>query len=563
MKRIEALTRTDNVAQGLQAHLADPLWMLGRQWQVGELSAEDAASPVYCTATVQHCHVSRLHGADSAAVNLGSAPLESAVEREPVAFGTANVRLLAGQVLNPGERDAALRRAALAGRWLLRAVQEAVGPSVPASEAEAWLRALRKLAAFTVVSEDPGTRLLLRGSIDGQRAYDLLGAVASGEALVPALGLGPAALAGAKNVYAAVKRWRASVEASFLAPGVQTWDREDAAHRFSIETVPGGPQLTARDYRGGRLDWFSMDVATPAKAELRDALQVESGALPRAVRYAGMPASRFWEFEDTRVSFGGWKGRGNETVRWLLAEFAVVYGDDWFTLPVELPYGSLCRVTRLTVHDCFGGREDVPSTAAGDGDSRAWRFFALEGDATPAGTQSPWLWMAPVLPDRQEGEPVEELLVLRDETSNVAWGVELRVEGANGRAQKRAGRAEPPDTGEPGTWTYHVAPQVPPGWTPLMLEEGKDDAGKPQRFLRRGRLPGWTANDLPRGRLLDATAPLRMTEAGVPRGGLVITRAPQRTRSADGRVWTWTGREVRPGAGPAESSLAFDRLERR
>ena len=34
-------------------------------------------------------------------------------------------------------------------------------------------------------------------------------------------------------------------------------------------------------------------------------------------------------------------------------------------------------------------------------------------------------------------------------------------------------------------------------------------------------------------------------------------------RSADGRVWTWTGREVRPGAGPAESSLAFDRLERR
>ena len=31
----------------LEARIADPLWMLARQWQVGEFRGEDAASPVY------------------------------------------------------------------------------------------------------------------------------------------------------------------------------------------------------------------------------------------------------------------------------------------------------------------------------------------------------------------------------------------------------------------------------------------------------------------------------------------------------------------------------------
>ena len=40
-----SLTRGD-LTPGLQAQVADPLWLLGRQWQFAELTAEDAASPV-------------------------------------------------------------------------------------------------------------------------------------------------------------------------------------------------------------------------------------------------------------------------------------------------------------------------------------------------------------------------------------------------------------------------------------------------------------------------------------------------------------------------------------
>ena len=48
--RLEPDTQTNvldvDLAEGVTARLADPLWMLGRQWQMGELTGEDAASPV-------------------------------------------------------------------------------------------------------------------------------------------------------------------------------------------------------------------------------------------------------------------------------------------------------------------------------------------------------------------------------------------------------------------------------------------------------------------------------------------------------------------------------------
>ena len=40
--RLEPFTRLDDIEDGLQATLHDPLWLLARQWQTGEFGAEDA-----------------------------------------------------------------------------------------------------------------------------------------------------------------------------------------------------------------------------------------------------------------------------------------------------------------------------------------------------------------------------------------------------------------------------------------------------------------------------------------------------------------------------------------
>ena len=52
--RIEPHTRDVDLEEGLQARIADPLWLLARQWQVGEFRGEDAASPVHVRLEVEH-----------------------------------------------------------------------------------------------------------------------------------------------------------------------------------------------------------------------------------------------------------------------------------------------------------------------------------------------------------------------------------------------------------------------------------------------------------------------------------------------------------------------------
>jgi len=44
--RLETVNKTNSVQDGLQARIKDPLWMLGKQWQVGEFRAQDGGHPV-------------------------------------------------------------------------------------------------------------------------------------------------------------------------------------------------------------------------------------------------------------------------------------------------------------------------------------------------------------------------------------------------------------------------------------------------------------------------------------------------------------------------------------
>ena len=46
--------------RGLQARLYDPAWMLGRQWQLGELNGDDAASPAWVRLRVAGAPLTRV-----------------------------------------------------------------------------------------------------------------------------------------------------------------------------------------------------------------------------------------------------------------------------------------------------------------------------------------------------------------------------------------------------------------------------------------------------------------------------------------------------------------------
>ena len=49
--RLEPLPRNSDIEEGLDARVFDPLWLLGRQWQLGEFQGDDAGTPYVCDIT--------------------------------------------------------------------------------------------------------------------------------------------------------------------------------------------------------------------------------------------------------------------------------------------------------------------------------------------------------------------------------------------------------------------------------------------------------------------------------------------------------------------------------
>ena len=98
--RLEVDPRGDTYEEGLSARVADPLWMLARQWQFREFAGEDAGTPV--TATYQLSGQPVIGYAPGREPNVGDfrefrsgdLPLETRVEAEPLLSTGAHPRAL-------------------------------------------------------------------------------------------------------------------------------------------------------------------------------------------------------------------------------------------------------------------------------------------------------------------------------------------------------------------------------------------------------------------------------------------------------------------------------------
>ena len=77
--RLEPQPRDASMDRSLQAQVRDPLWMLARQWQVGELDGTDAGSPVQAVMSVES---QPLTGYAPNGTGTGLAPYDAAVPLE-------------------------------------------------------------------------------------------------------------------------------------------------------------------------------------------------------------------------------------------------------------------------------------------------------------------------------------------------------------------------------------------------------------------------------------------------------------------------------------------------
>ena len=563
--RLEPLPKSNDLLAGLGAEIADPLWMIARQRQFGELRGEDAGYPIEARLTAESARISRYHpgipGADAANVAVdhtdASLPLEALVEQE-------------GARGRPG--DGWLR--VEAGLHFLRLLRKhrAAG-NQPRYVTQYMIR------DTDIVGDDADADSLRRAAVgrvpDGLRLMQDLRQARGSLPELTALPPQPAVPgADRSKVLAAANEYlgwwdRLIVE---QAGDNRAWRPNRLEHAFAVQAeMPGGRVvLVADEYRGGRLDWHHFRAETRANlGSAQDAVPAEPTVrtvIPAPVSYGGMPADRFWEIEDATVRFGALTTGRTDLGRLLLSEFAITYGNDWFVIPVDLPVGSICDVSSLRVVDTFG--EETPVQAARDLGSSSWTMFTLSAPNAPRRVQN-LIFLPPVLEETLESSPFEEVAFFRDEMANVVWGVERVVTGGAGTAIDRyeehqrslaAGESQrvEVDSGD-AELIYRLQSFVPDHWHPLV-PVGAGGLQLERRPIIRFAADGTQTVVEPKGRVLRAATPLRVENEEISRGGAKVTIQFQLTRWVDGRTVVWLGRRKEMGKGEGSSGLRFDTI---
>ena len=571
--RLEPRSRDAEMKDSLQARIYDPLWLLARQWQLGEFQGEDNGSPVMARWRGEAAPITRFHAGaikpntpvDGARYDV-RAPLETVVEREIV-------RPSADVSASPQK----LRLAAEAGQHFLRLLEDQ--PLSQSYRAVFVGRfAFSQLTGDQRAALDPASLAYLDITgprvPDGRRLYATLRG-ANGRATLPAdLAVAATDMA---EVEKAAQTWIDWYESLFSEPPAAdaAWSAERMEYTFSVAArlTDGEHILTAPEYYDGRLDWYAFDFnAEVSLSAITDAppTEVVRTAIPAPPTFRGMPALRFWEFEDAQVDFGSVDAGPTDLARMLMVEFALAYGNDWFVMPIDLDVGALYRTRSLVITDTFGVRSLIPCSADLGAPYSTWRMFQ-HSPTHASGLTRPepnLLFLAPTVLQTLESAPVEEVVLARDEMANVAWAIERLIESAAEAPLSRYedevarnGGAPASATAVPGSGLrYRLASRVPSYWVPLLPV--KTDTG-----LRLVRGAVLDTQGAPRpvhalGRLLESGQALSLFEEEVPREGARVTRSYQWTRWTDGSSHLWVGRRKGVGRGESSSSLRFDNLER-
>jgi hypothetical protein len=580
--RLEPRPRTTDFSRSLRAEVRDALWMLTRQWQLGEFEGEDAGSAVLARLSIEATRITRYLARGGPVVAFsGAPPLETQVERERISLD-------------------ALTRVEMGRRWLRLLVRAGVS--------QAGQALFRRAFAFPAVlsptladaeqyANGPAWQFLAAAAgraMDGGALHERIHqhGIAAADLVFEGERLSAEDRSRVEAAQAEFLAWFDRLLSQPRATEPSAWVPERLEYDFACaapEAGGGQTVLVAEEYSHGRLDWYAFDVDVRPEAALGepaggladdDAVRRETLTfIPTAVAFGGMPNARWWEFEDRRTDIGGIDAETTELARLLLAEFTLVYANDWMVVPYRLPVGTICRVLGLAVVDTFGERTLVrPASHAGRPGQPRWTLFSLDVRGG-GGAPDTRLFLPPVIGKSQEGRPVETVRLVRDEMANMTWAVEARIPDQLGAGREGFEAAQeldallrelaPPSAPPPtssAALRYVAGTTVPLNWIPFIPVHVPGSTREIQ--LRRAAMPrlipGLPQTPVrPRGSVLRpyGDAPYSIFEEEVPRAGAVVTRAFQRVRGPDGATFVWLGRRKAVGREARSSGLRFDQIE--
>lgn len=288
--RLEADPHQHDLARGWAAEVADPVWMLGRQWQMGEHHGEDASSPVRVELQTGSVPIQPVEGQPD--FDPRTVPAEAVVESEPGDWWTPGRRVRIG-----------------------RLVAEAAAAHGVALPDDAALR-LDGLPS-------PYDELDGQG-VDGRALWRRRGPLGLDEA------------------------WFGDPGPPRAEP-VDLWDPSELSYTTRMRA--GAAELTVDRHDGGDLDWFSADASDdqgPVGA------LTATVVTPSRLRYPSAPLPRWWQIEDAKATVGGHAPDRANLATLVLIDLIVNQSDDWFTFPVECSTGEVLRLEDVRVVDSFG-----------------------------------------------------------------------------------------------------------------------------------------------------------------------------------------------------------------
>jgi hypothetical protein len=556
--RLEPRARSVDFERSLRAEVRDPLWMLTRQWQMGELEMEDAASAIDARLVTRQLHVDRiaLSGNDGRAYN-EKIPMETLVERETVPFTLA----LKVQVF---QYFLALHSNALKTVYLpaYRTVY-----AIPNDQEDAFRGQTEGLSLYLATRNR---------ALDGEALYK---DISTGD-FQTKISIAPGDAAAMNGIIQQFTDWFNRQYSQPKQAADQAWHPEQLSYSFAVG-APASPNtqivLRSEHYHQGRVDWYDFDDDLQAKPLTIDdpaAVSTPGDAtpisyIPGSTAFKGMPNPRFWEMEERRLNFGKLNAKTTDHLLLLFAEFGLVYGNDWFVIPYKMAVNTLCEITGFVVTDVFGERTLIQAADAGqDNNWQRWSMFNIS-NRDNIGAYNRQFFLPSTLVHLQESRPVEQVNFMRDEMANMVWGVEDIIPDATGKgingheAADKTGVTLPPIADSTAKIRYALGTTVPENWIPF-LPVHIPGSNQDIRF-QRAAMPemGMPPKQVikPKGVLLQEVKPLYfINEEEIPYSGTIVKRSYHRSRWYNGETFIWIGRYRETGKGEGDSKLAFDQI---
>jgi hypothetical protein len=578
--RLEARPRAHDFNKALKAEVRDALWMITKQWQMGEFNGDDAGTPVFAKVHITSSHVDTYNAAKKGVQNFEkNIPLEVKAEQKKIPF------------VREGKEISIDIRLQMGKYWLKLLVENGLALSKEYIKNYEFILPARSRATDYIYAHREVWQkyaAISGRSMDGFKFYEHINT--PGVNVWDDITINIAEQTTLNTLATEFKRWFTSQYYQPTDEKNNAWLPEQLEYQFDCTATAENVEKTleAKEYYHGHLDWYAFDIAQKGSNAVGQTKEkFTSTFIPTHVQFDGMPDTRWWKFEDGKTSFGDVKPNTTDLAKLLLIEFGLVFANDWFIIPYTLPIGSLANVEGLTVKNNFG--ETIWVQASEDEKSKGlpWSMFKLKSEQ-----QNNSLFLAPAAIKVQEGNSLEEVVLIRDEMSNMVWGVETIAPMPFGEGNKGSEKALqvrqyhekfvqqnaiPQAVPYAAKVSYLAMTDVPEHWIPFvpvhkqnsnreiqlqrasMLRIIEQDPNQPVKIkpqtsvLREGlenKNPDETANPLP----------FFIHEEEVPRSGVTVSQSFQRTRWTNGEVFVWLGMKKETGRGEGSSGLAFDQL---